>query len=768
MGTFLPIEVTRFGLAGMAVVYAIASIIALWNRARHGIGTWALPLYLVGSAIAVLGNLAAQSLWLTSLPWPVLARGPFHSSYWLAGLFYVLTRSFLRQPQPRRWVVATYVLFGLTVLGLDLYFATQTDIYLLVSDLVISRERALIWLSILGWAVALFASTWSTLLAFRATSQPLHRNRITYWLPALTGVMVGDALLFAGLWVSGAEMHFVGVVIATIAVLRYTLPDVRQLARGVLAYGLALGVIAAGFAIGSTWINFVYPQNSPMIMPLSVGLVAVLALVSLRILAVAYRIADWLISRRGYDSARLVRDYSMAVSNILDAQQLARVSLGIFRDTIGVERAAMFLVDEISGFAAPNGTEDASSQRKFKLRVIGALGDGLEPVELSATNPVAVYLDSEFRPLTQFDIDLLPRFSEMIDDERTWLHRLDIDVFVPVYSKGRWIGLFALGPKATHDRYFDDDLTLLSTLADQTTVALENVRLVDNLVALNRDLRSTNSELQRTRNRLERLDQAKSDFIAVVSHELRTPMGILLGYSQILAQDTDFLTHPDHHTMVRGLQAGAERMQELVESMLDMAMVDNRALGLTRRTTALVDVWRRLTSDLKGTLAERRLELVADDSLATLPTVIVDPEAIRKVFSHLLVNAIKFTPDGGRIRIHGCLMPEDSERYVDGAVEIVVQDTGIGIDPEHQELIFDKFYQTGEVALHSSGKTKFKGGGPGLGLAIARGIVEAHGGEIWVESSGQDEVNFPGSAFHVVLPLSGRAKPDGLNGHVGE
>jgi signal transduction histidine kinase len=83
----------------------------------------------------------------------------------------------------------------------------------------------------------------------------------------------------------------------------------------------------------------------------------------------------------------------------------------------------------------------------------------------------------------------------------------------------------------------------------------------------------------------------------------------------------------------------------------------------------------------------------------------------------------------------------------------VVSDSGIGIDPEHHERIFDKFYQTGQVALHSSGRTKFKGGGPGLGLAIVKGIVEAHGGRIWVESEGCDETACPGSQFHVVLPV---------------
>jgi signal transduction histidine kinase len=85
-------------------------------------------------------------------------------------------------------------------------------------------------------------------------------------------------------------------------------------------------------------------------------------------------------------------------------------------------------------------------------------------------------------------------------------------------------------------------------------------------------------------------------------------------------------------------------------------------------------------------------------------------------------------------------------------VEIAVRDTGIGIDPALHHLIFEKFNQTGDVLLHSSGKTKFKGGGPGLGLAIARGIVEAHGGRIWVESLGHDEQTNPGSTFFVSLP----------------
>jgi signal transduction histidine kinase len=89
-----------------------------------------------------------------------------------------------------------------------------------------------------------------------------------------------------------------------------------------------------------------------------------------------------------------------------------------------------------------------------------------------------------------------------------------------------------------------------------------------------------------------------------------------------------------------------------------------------------------------------------------------------------------------------------------GGVEIIVSDTGVGVDPNLREVIFSKFYQPGELGKHSTSKSRFKGGGAGLGLALSKGIVEAHGGRIWVESPGYDEVNFPGSQFHIILPLT--------------
>jgi signal transduction histidine kinase len=185
--------------------------------------------------------------------------------------------------------------------------------------------------------------------------------------------------------------------------------------------------------------------------------------------------------------------------------------------------------------------------------------------------------------------------------------------------------------------------------------------------------------------------------------------------------------------------------------MLDVAKIDTRALELNNETVDIENLIQSNYTEFRDAIRQRNLIFTFYD-LKNFPQVIGDPEALNKVFYHLFSNAIKYTPDGGKISVSGSIISEDDDRFIGNGIEIVISDTGIGIDPRFKELIFSKFYQTGELVLHSAGKTKFKGGGPGLGLAIVRGIVQAHGGRVWAESTGYDEQNLPGSQFHIILP----------------
>jgi signal transduction histidine kinase len=255
-------------------------------------------------------------------------------------------------------------------------------------------------------------------------------------------------------------------------------------------------------------------------------------------------------------------------------------------------------------------------------------------------------------------------------------------------------------------------------------------------------------ELQRTNRVLEQLDRAKVKFIQISAHELRTPLTSIFGYAQLLKMKTH--DNPELSSYVGSILAGTRGMTEIVNNMLDVSRIDSRALELSTTTLFVDTVIDNVLSKIKPACEERRIDLCIE-GLKALPPICADPDLLQKVFYHIITNAVKYTPDGGRIQVSGRVVNEPEGNT---QVEIATRDSGIGIDPQYQELVFQKFFQTGEVRLHSSGKTKFKGGGPGLGLAIARGIIEAHHGRLWVESPGHDEVTNPGSTFYVRLPLS--------------
>jgi len=260
-------------------------------------------------------------------------------------------------------------------------------------------------------------------------------------------------------------------------------------------------------------------------------------------------------------------------------------------------------------------------------------------------------------------------------------------------------------------------------------------------------------ELERTNQILRNIDKTKTNFIQISAHELRTPLTLIMGYSQMLEQDTK--NNPELASLAQGILDGSERMTDIVDSMLDVSRIDSNTLFLRKTGLQLDLLIKKVNKRFEKAFEERNISMNAD-GLRDLPLIPADPDLLLKVFNNIIMNAIKFTPDGGSITISG--------RYLNGSeppqVEVAIHDTGIGIEPALQKLIFEKFNQTGDVLLHSSGKTKFKGGGPGLGLAIARGIVEAHGGRIWVESPGYNEEVHPGSTFFVSLPAEKQLEKD--------
>jgi signal transduction histidine kinase len=263
------------------------------------------------------------------------------------------------------------------------------------------------------------------------------------------------------------------------------------------------------------------------------------------------------------------------------------------------------------------------------------------------------------------------------------------------------------------------------------------------------NLQERTLQLERTNQLLEQMDRTKSSFIKISAHELRTPLTLIQGYAYMLQQRAE--EDSEIAPLADGLMEGFNRMEEVVNSMLDVSKIDSKTLKVKAADAKVNLIIAKAHKPFASAMEERNLQFTTD-GLDKLPVISVDKEMMHKVFYHVIMNAIKYTPDGGKISVCGKAINDAANPEV----EITVSDTGIGVAPKNHELVFEKFYQTGEVMLHSSGKTKFKGGGPGLGLAIARGIVEAHGGRIWLNSPGYDEETNPGTTVYVRLPVNGQ------------
>jgi len=253
------------------------------------------------------------------------------------------------------------------------------------------------------------------------------------------------------------------------------------------------------------------------------------------------------------------------------------------------------------------------------------------------------------------------------------------------------------------------------------------------------------NEMEKVQKRMERVDKSKSAFISVAAHELKTPITLIEGYASMMEDLMEQGKATNLDSLLAGMNIGILRLRGIVDDMIDVSMIDNNLLQLTFQPMQISQMVNALCLEVENTIRSRKLKLDIKDFDGNKEWIYIDAPRIMQALRNVINNAIKYTPDGGNITIDG--------RTLSGFLEVIVADTGIGISAEDQAVIFEKFGQLGRVDLHSSGKTKFKGGGPGLGLPIARGILEAHGGSIWVESPGYDEYKHPGSTFHILIPI---------------
>jgi signal transduction histidine kinase len=240
--------------------------------------------------------------------------------------------------------------------------------------------------------------------------------------------------------------------------------------------------------------------------------------------------------------------------------------------------------------------------------------------------------------------------------------------------------------------------------------------------------------LEQARDALTQLDRAKSRFTANVHHELRTPLTLMLApLESMLAGDFGEVAERQREYL-RTMRVNGLRLLKLINNLLDLAKIESRQLELRRRTCAVGRVAEEVVVGARP-LAERKGIVLATAGLGALPAVHADRDAVEKIVVNLVGNALKFTDAGGRIEVRGA-------PAAGGGVQLTVADTGIGLPPDQLGRIFDRFAQVDTSATRQHE-------GTGIGLSLAKELVEAHGGRIWAESEGLGH----GTRMHVELPV---------------
>jgi signal transduction histidine kinase len=734
---------------GTAVGYFILIMLVVQRR---GWSEWPLRTMILYLALSVLLSVGLSlTLWL-GLRSDVLTVGERLAADLLtasAPLMVALTLMFVGRPGAK-WVMLLGLIWLAFVVAVDFnLFGLQQIIFGAVPATDTDPMRPL---RAAGWAGFSAGTLLLILVDFIQTRRPLHRNRILFWMLGLAFLLTGELLMWFNKTAFlidvnqiGDVLRLLGVVILTVAMINYHLPVLRTVTRKVLSAVLTVLAVGGLIFFGMLVVLSVTQQE--------IGLGVIVAAITAAVLLAVFihplrllisRLSDRLVYSGHYNPARALRDYGDAINNIVDLNTLSTVAVGIIAEALGVRRGSLMLV---------NRRETEPVIDVVVMEGVGALA--MQVAEFSQTSPIARYLTEGAKPLTQYEIDILPEYRSVPVPEQYWLHSLDMEVYVPIRDKDGLVGIFAFGRKDSGEPYSDQDLDVLMTVANQTTVVLQNARLVSDLRTANASIMQLNDDLTESNRRLGKLDKAKTDFIEIASHELRTPLTQVRGYSDILAdmvQQGGFVA-AHMNQISQGITRASVRLEQIISAMLDVSRIDAQALDIRTAAISVAATVKMAVDSYKDAIRERKMSVQVVD-LDDLPPVQGDLQRLCQAFGNLFGNAIKFTPDGGSIVVSGRTLEDDSDGHLQRFVEVMFADTGIGIDVADQGLIFEKFYRVGAVELHSTGTTKFKGAGPGLGLPIAKGVIQAHGGKIWVESPGHDEARMPGSTFHVVLPVA--------------
>ena len=722
-------------LVAAAMIYLVTAGVAWWLKPDRS-EAWALLLFCCAMA-AVLATTMCTDL----LPWG-WQRMEVNASLIGATVFHLFTT----YPIEPRWIVRHRRIqlvpygFAFCLVALSL-FESALQLPAGSAAEIPSGLRAVIPVGTSLWAsacysglLALFSLGVVGFERYRHGEGPL-RDRVDLVFFAAVISFLPITLLLAAEWALGTPLPYAAALLWTAifpvavgyGIVRRQLFEIRSVAKSSAAYGAATLAITGVFALFITTADVVASRIDISFRWFEVVVLffAILAFNPLRnrLQALVDRSFDR--DREAYRVA--VGEISEAMVSMLSLSEIADRILIALTDTMGVDMAMVMMVDDETKRLRPVATR-------------GEWWDEALELEIESDHPIwqQLWLRREDLSRTDFDDELDPEIREACRDI---FDTLEVELLVPILFGVDLLGVIAVDRKISGDWLTWDDRTLLRTLANQSSIAIENAKAFNQIAKLNETLEARvderTAELRETQAQLTQAEKMKSlgQLVAGVAHELNNPIGFVHANLQLLdefvkkltlAQKTGADTEPIQEAIAKLLarsREGTERVKKIVQDL---------------RTFSRMDYAELLDADLNEEL-ERTLTLMeptfknkitVERDFGEIPNVRCYAGQLNQVFLNLLMNACDALEESGTIRI--------KTRRRGGIVRLEFSDDGPGIPDEMRSRIFDPFFTTKGVGV-----------GTGLGLSISHGIIERHGGRIIVDS--EEGV---GTTFVIDIPLT--------------
>ena len=510
------------------------------------------------------------------------------------------------------------------------------------------------------------------------------------------------------------------------AMSRYRLMDIRfVLGRGAVYISSLITTVALAFLLMFLNNRFFgaipFNVSGPLILVISI-------LLFQPILRFYEKLASRYFYYTFYSYQTVLTDLGRKLTQVLELDKLSSLIVSTLMNTMKLDRTVILLREP--------GDGEYQIQKNIGFREENG-------ISLVKDNFLTVWLERTQKPLVYEELSLIVRDTTEKEEKgrlqtlQSNMKRIEAALCLPLFIEEKIIGMIVLGNKLSGEPYSTQDIELLTNLANQASIALQNAKLYSEVRGfskkLEREVEKATQELREAYEDLKKLDKAKSEFISIASHQLRTPLTAIKGYISMINEGTYGKLPENMGGPLNNIYASNERLIKLVNDLLSVSRIEAGRMETKLEKLSLESLISSVLEELSNIAKEKGLYLKWEKPKKPLPKISVDKDQFRQVVMNVIDNAIRYTEKGG-ITIK-CEMQ-------DAKCKIEVSDTGAGITKAELSKMFESFSR-------GAAGTRLYTEGVGLGLYVARKFIEAHDGKVWAKSKGKDK----GSTFYIELPM---------------